>query len=111
MRGATPTVETVKASEARQRFSEIVNRVFRREARVLVEKSGIPVAAIVPAEDLERLERMDADLRNRLDLLARMRTPFAGIPEEEIEREAVRAVAEVRAEMQAEHEQALVTKR
>jgi prevent-host-death family protein len=47
--------KTIKASEARQQFSQLLNEVFRRETRVIVEKSGIPVAAIVSAEDFKRL--------------------------------------------------------
>ena len=38
--------EVVKASQARQHLSEILNKVHRGNVRVLVEKSGIPVAAI-----------------------------------------------------------------
>ena len=39
------------------------NRVCRHETRVIVEKSGIPVAAIVSAEDLERLRWLDEEDR------------------------------------------------
>ena len=90
--------QTLRASEARQRFSEVVDRVFRHEGRVLIEKSGIPVAAIVPAKDLERLEQLDADLLQSLDLLARMREPFSGISEEQITRDVAETIADLRAE-------------
>src|SRR5216684_1545697 len=65
MREPEPTTQTMKASQARQEWSQILNRVFRKQTRVLVEKSGIPVAAIVSADDLERLDRLDAERRAR----------------------------------------------
>ncbi len=54
------TSEIIKASEARQQWSQILNRVFRGETRVLVEKSGIPGAAIISADDLERFTIWEA---------------------------------------------------
>jgi hypothetical protein len=40
---AEPVTETVNVTEARRGWSDLLNRVFRREARVIVEKSGMPV--------------------------------------------------------------------
>lgn len=98
MREREPMMQTMKASEARQQFAQVLNKVFRREARVLVEKSGIPVAAIVSAQDLERLNRLDAERGERFKVIDEMRAAFADVPEEELEREVDRALAEVRAE-------------
>jgi prevent-host-death family protein len=95
-----PTTETVKASEARQQLPTILNRVFHRESRVLVEKSGIPVAAIVSAQDLQRLEQLDKDQQEDFAFIERFQSKFEGIPPEEIEREFDRARAEVRARNQ-----------
>jgi prevent-host-death family protein len=92
-----PTTETVKASDARQQLPTILNRVFRREARVLVEKSGIPVAAIVSAHDLQRLEQLDKKQDEDFAFIEEIRSRFEGIPAEEIERETDRALAAVRA--------------
>jgi prevent-host-death family protein len=105
---ATPpiTTETVKASEARQHWSELLNRVFRKETRVLVEKSGIPVAAIVSAEELARLNRLDAERAERFKIFDDIQSAFAGVSEEEIERETAKALAEVRVEMRKEAEPA-----
>ena len=44
-----PTTQTLNSGEARQQWSQLLDKVFRREARVIVEKSGVPVAAIVKA--------------------------------------------------------------
>src|SRR5512135_541227 len=54
-----PMKKTVKASEARQQLPQLLNTVYRGDTRVLVERSGIPVAAIVSARDLEELTRLD----------------------------------------------------
>jgi prevent-host-death family protein len=44
--------QTIKTSEARQHWSRILNKVYKDEARVVVEKSGIPVAAVISTKDL-----------------------------------------------------------
>lgn len=98
MREREPITKTMKASEARQQFSQLLNEVFRRETRVLVEKSGIPVAAIISAEDLKRLGRMEEERKRDFSILDEMREAFKDVPEEEIELEVNRAIAEVREE-------------
>ncbi len=70
MRELEPITQTMKASEARENFSQLLNKVFRGETRVIVEKSGIPVAAIVSAEDLKALAEFEAQRRERSKLLA-----------------------------------------
>jgi prevent-host-death family protein len=45
-----PVIETINASAARQHWSELLNRVFKGETRVLVEKSGNRVAAVISAD-------------------------------------------------------------
>ena len=47
MREQQPLTQTMKISDVRVQLNTLVNRVFRKETRVLVEKSGILVAAIV----------------------------------------------------------------
>ena len=50
-----PVTQAMKASEVRQQWSPILNKGARRQALVIVEKSGLPVAAIVSADELARL--------------------------------------------------------
>ncbi len=102
MRKREPVTETVKASEARQQFSRLLNRVFRGEARVVVEKSGIPVAAIISAQDLEWLNRLDAEREQQFKILDEIGEAFKGVPDEELEREVARAVAEAREKLREE---------
>jgi len=56
---------TVPISEARERLADLGNRAALRGERVLVERRGKNLFAIVPVEDVELLERLEdeADLR------------------------------------------------
>ena len=54
-----PVTETMKISDVKNTLSRLVNKVYRGETCVLVEKAGIPVAALVSADDLQRLTQID----------------------------------------------------
>jgi prevent-host-death family protein len=95
----------MKISEVKQQLNRLVNQVYRRETRVLVEKSGIPVAGIVSVEDLERLDRLDRERAERFKVLEEFGEAFKDVPVEELEREVARALAEVRAERRAQEAQ------
>ena len=56
----------IAASEAREKLSDILNEVAFRGERVLLERHGKSIAAVVPIEDLELLERLE----DKLDLEA-----------------------------------------
>ncbi|MEJ7763217.1 MAG: type II toxin-antitoxin system Phd/YefM family antitoxin, partial [Thermomicrobiales bacterium] len=102
-----PSRETITATDARREFARVINRVARNEVRVVVEKSGVPVAGIVSAEDVRRLDRLDQLERERaarFGVIDEMRAAFAGVPAEELGREAERALAEVRSDMRAERD-------
>jgi prevent-host-death family protein len=102
----TPETRTMKISDVKRTLSGLVNEVYRNETRVLIEKSGIPVAALVSLADLAHLARLDEQRDKRRQILDAMRAPFRGVPAEEIEREAAKAIAEVRAERRAAREAA-----
>jgi prevent-host-death family protein len=103
----SPPTQTMKISEVKQQLSGLVNRVYHRETRILVEKSGIPVAGIVSAQDLRRLDRLDRERAERFRILDEIGEAFKDVPAEELEREVARAIAEVRAERRAEQKQAV----
>lgn len=88
--------QTMKASEARQNFSQLLNRVFRGETRVIVEKSGIPVAAIVSADDLETLNRAEEQRKRDFAILDEFSFAFKDVPADEVEQEVRKALAAVR---------------
>jgi len=52
----------LSTSEARQEFADIVNRVAYGGERVILHRRKKPVAAVVPIEDLELIERMEDEI-------------------------------------------------
>ena len=109
VKATNPTVLKVTSSQARQRLASLVEGASRGKSRVLIERSGVPVAAIVSAEDLARLARLDDQDQRAWEVLEAMRAPFRDVPAEEIEREADKAVAAVRARRRADRERAKET--
>ena len=89
--------QTLKASDVRSNWSQLLNKVFKEQTRVIVEKSGIPIAAVISAEDLWRLTRLEEERNERFKVIDRMRAAFKDIPDDEIERQIDKAVAQIRA--------------
>jgi prevent-host-death family protein len=96
-----PLIKTMKISDVKNQLSNLVKAVVSREARVLIEKHGIPVAALVSAADLERLVRLDQERAERFAVIDELREAFKHVPPEEIERETDRIIARIRTEAQA----------
>ncbi len=88
--------KVVKASDVRQRWSEVVNEVARDKTRVIVEKSGVPVAAVVSPQDLEWLQERDRRMAELRETMDEMRQAFRDVPPEEFSRAVDRAVQETR---------------
>jgi prevent-host-death family protein len=57
-------VTTIPISEAREHLADLGNRVALRGERIVVERRGKNLFALVPVEDLELQERLE----DRLDL-------------------------------------------
>lgn len=78
----------VSVSDARETFAELVNRAAYGHERVLVSRRGKPIAAIVPIEDVEYLERIEDefDLRAIEEALADPENAVP-IPWEQVEAE------------------------
>ncbi|MDQ3044770.1 MAG: type II toxin-antitoxin system Phd/YefM family antitoxin [Chloroflexota bacterium] len=104
MSGTVTSTETIGFTEARQHLSQLVNRVARRETRVLLEKSGVPVAALVSPEDLRRLGELDAGRAERFAAMREFSRAFADVSDEDLERELADAQAITRAELRTERE-------
>ncbi len=103
MQEREPMTKTLKASEARQQFSELLNQVFKGETRILVEKSGIPVAAIVSATDLNKLQQLESQQSERFKLLERLRAGFADLSEEQIQRKVTEIIEKQRQQERSKH--------
>jgi prevent-host-death family protein len=103
-----PVTETKTISDARSHLGGLVDRVKRNEARVLVEKNGVPVAGIVSANDLAQLERLDDQRQRAYEAFMAVGEKFLDVPVEELERQVSLAVAEVRTEERAKREKSSV---
>ena len=106
MREHEPMTRTMKISVVKNTLSSLVNKVYRKETRVLVEKSGIPVAAIISADDLTRFAQLEREQEERFAVIDRVREAFKDVPAEEIEAETDRIIARNRATHRAAVEEA-----
>jgi prevent-host-death family protein len=98
----TPVETTMKLTDTKQQLSRVVNRVARGEVRIVVEKSGLPVAAIISAEEYRRFLDAEAQREARFEAIGRISDAFADVPVEELERQVERALTEARARRRAE---------
>lgn len=97
-----PTEDRMKLTDTKQHLSEVVNRVAQGQSRVVIEKSGLPVAAIISADEYRRFVHFDEGWQARTAAMERISDAFADVPPEVIEAEVERAVASVRAKRRAE---------
>ncbi len=73
----------LSTTKARDAFSDIINRVSYRGERIVLERRGKDVVALVPVEDLRLIE----EIEDRMDLeeaLRRLREEPETIPWKEI---------------------------
>ncbi len=56
----------VNATEARNRFLDLINRAGYGQERIRIERHGKPVAVLISYEDLERLEALEDALDSAL---------------------------------------------
>ncbi len=59
-------MEEVTTVQARSQFSDVVNRVAYGKTRIVLTRRGRAIAAVVPVEDVELLDELEA----RIDLAA-----------------------------------------
>jgi|SRR5581483_4421704 len=91
--------QTMNVSSVRQSFRKVVDDVFNKRKQVVVEKSGIPVAAIISADDLKRFNQMTKEREERFKILDEIRGAFKNVSASEIEQEVDKAVSEARNEL------------
>ena len=85
---------TLGAREARQRFAELLGRVGFAKEVAIIERSGKPMAALIP---VDLYERLIADREARFQVLDRIRERLPEIPSEEIQADVEQAIVELRA--------------
>ena len=88
--------QVMNASDVRQQWSKVLNKVFNTQTKIIVEKSGIPVAAVISAQELQRFSQMEKARNERFKALDKMRQAFRGIPSEKINQEVAKAITQVR---------------
>jgi prevent-host-death family protein len=91
-----PTIRTRKISAVKNELSSLVNEVSLNGTRVLVERNGVPVAAIVSPDDLARLEEFERAWGEGTRVFERIGAAFADVPPAESEAEIARIIAELR---------------
>jgi prevent-host-death family protein len=51
--------QAISTSEARERFSDLINRASYGQERIILTRRGKPVAAVVPFEDVQWMEDVE----------------------------------------------------
>ena len=85
----------ISAREARNRFSDLMGSVHYGGEEVIVERSGRPMAAVIPVEVYERLV---AERRDRFEVIDRIRSRLPDVSPEQIDKDVAEAIARIRAE-------------
>ncbi len=108
----SPEIRTVSATEAKNRFGEILKGAYQRGEHTVIERDGIPVAVFVPIQDYLAAQTprtlaesrgayaadsvAEADTRDRLAaFLDRLSKVRPDVPEDEVLREIEEAKARV----------------
>jgi prevent-host-death family protein len=85
--------KTIPALEARTHLGEIMKEVQGGRVRVLVEKSGIPMVAIISAEEFQRLV---VEREARFEVVDRIRSRIPAVPDTEVQRDVQEALKRAR---------------
>lgn len=101
-----PENETLNATDVRTHWSQVLFDVFNRKSRVLVQKGGIPVAAIISVDDLKRFQRVERERAARFKVIAEGWEAFRNVDLGDVDAEVAKAVAEARADLRVERESA-----
>ncbi len=83
----------IGSREARNKFSELLGNVRFGKEEVIMERSGKPMAAMIP---IETYERLIAERRTRFEVLESIRSHVPDITSEEIEKDIADAVSMIR---------------
>jgi prevent-host-death family protein len=86
-------IKTVPALEARTQFGRILKDVQGGQVRVLVEKSGVPMAGIISAQEFQQLI---TEREARFEVVDRIRRRLPSLPEREVQRDVREALKQVR---------------
>ncbi len=85
--------KTIPALEARTQFGQIMKDVQGGRVRVLVEKSGVPMVAIISADEFRRVI---AEREARFEVIDRIRRRLPPVSDVEVEQDVRAALKQVR---------------
>jgi prevent-host-death family protein len=88
----------MKTAEASRALPEIIRNVARQGTRVVVEENGQPIAAIISVQDLERLDRLEAQRRDHLKVVEEIRERNRDKDPAEVERIVAEEIEAMRRE-------------
>jgi prevent-host-death family protein len=92
--------KTVSAYEARRKFGQLLEEAFYQKDHFVVERSGRPMAAIVPIDDYHKWQRLS---KERVYLmLEEVWTRTQAVPAEELNADIEQALATLRQELRGE---------
>ena len=83
----------VSAREARNGFADIMGSVRYGGEEIIVERSGRPMAAVIPVDTYERLI---VERRTRFEVLDQIRSHLPDVASDEIEKDVAQAIDELR---------------
>ena len=106
-----PVRRTADVSEAGELAGSLIDEIARGRTRLVVQKDGKDVAALVSAYDLERLEGLDRRAAEGFKTIQEIQARFSHLDPEEVERDIAEAIAEMRAEERAKKSAAPSTPR
>ncbi len=91
-----PIQKVIPATEVRNKLGRLLNSVYRGEEQLVVEKMGIPVAAIISMSDYEHYRRLLAaaaltDLGRKVGAAAEVQ----GLTEEQLQGQLVKTREQV----------------
>lgn len=91
--------KTVTADEAQDQFRDLLTFATGGQAhRVVIEQDGRPLAALISFADLKRFDRLVRREQRELAIFHQIGQAFADAADEEVEREAIKAIEEIRSE-------------
>lgn len=87
--------KVIPAVEARVHLGEIMKKSFKKGERFIVEKAGIPMIAILSADEYTRLIQ---EREERFKIFDKIRSRVPDIPAEEVEKDIGKAIQAIRKE-------------
>ncbi|MGH7203490.1 MAG: type II toxin-antitoxin system Phd/YefM family antitoxin [Candidatus Levyibacteriota bacterium] len=92
-------IQTIKASEVRSNWSQLLNKVFRGNTEIIVEKSGIPIAALVSTQDYQKLQKIKQKQEKDFALIKEIKAAFKSQTQDQISEGVQKSITAARTEM------------